>query len=252
VNPDNDPFADALESYWRKGRGSYRYTREDGWSQVEDAWWYFTRYRDFLTIEKQALRFARGHILDVGCGAGRHSLYLQRKGLEVTSLDVSPRVAAIARAQGVRRACVASGCANLPFHRGQFDTILLFGNNFGICGGLGETANLLQEIARVASPRGRILTTTRAPAVSTKRDLDYLKEQLARGREFDVARFRLDFRGKHPKWVSLLLLSPPELIRLAWDNGWVVARIFGEASEEEGYAAVLEKRKIVSSVCGLT
>ena len=31
--------------------------------------------------EKKAIKYARGRVLDIGCGAGRHALYLQDKGL---------------------------------------------------------------------------------------------------------------------------------------------------------------------------
>src|SRR5919201_108008 len=91
---ENDPFADALESFWKRGRGSYRYTREGTPTRSEDAWWYFTSFKDFPSIEKQALKFVRGRVLDIGCGAGRHSLYLQRKRFEVVGLEQSARVAA--------------------------------------------------------------------------------------------------------------------------------------------------------------
>ena len=51
---------------------------------------YFSEYRDWLPIEKKAIKYAHGRVLDVGCGAGRHALYLQKKGLEVTGIDTSP------------------------------------------------------------------------------------------------------------------------------------------------------------------
>lgn len=237
-----DPFADALESYWRVGKGSFRYTREDGWTQIEDAWWYFTTFRDFLAFEKKALKFAAGRILDVGCGAGRHSLYLGRKGFQVTALDVSPRLARISTARGVSRVCVASACANLPFGSTQFDTVLLFGNNLGICGTRLDTVALLQELARVTSFRARILATTRAPSVSGERELGYWNSRLAEGKQIGEVTFRLDYRGKNRSTVSLLLLAPTDLIRLAYDSGWVVEHFFGEDNPTEGYSAVLRKR----------
>ena len=243
MKPDNDPFADALESYHRYGKGSYRYTRDDGWSQVEDAWWYFTSYRDFLSIEKRALRFAEGRILDIGCGAGRHSLYLQRRGFQVTALDSSPRVAVISRDRGVRAVCAALACNPLPFESGRFDTVLLFGNNMGLCGGIRETSSLFQQLGRLSSSSGKILATNRAPGTGSVKDLEYWNGQIAKGGELGVARFRLEFRGQHPRWVSLLLLAPTDLMQIAWDSGWKVTHIFGESQAEEGYAAVLEKRK---------
>src|SRR3989344_1534412 len=41
------------------------------------------------------------NILDVGCGAGDHSLWFQQNGLNVTSSDLSPEMVEIAREKGV-------------------------------------------------------------------------------------------------------------------------------------------------------
>lgn len=238
----NDPFADALETYQRTRRGSYRYTRDDGWSQIEDVWWYFTSFRDFPSIEKRALRFARGHVLDIGCGAGRHSLYLKRKGLLVTAMDISPRVAMLARSRGVRGVFVASACDSLPFESERFDTILLFGNNLGLCGSIHETAILLQELARVTSAKGRILATTRAPGTKKEGDLRYWNRKLAEGHGFGETGFKLEYRRRNAEWVRLLLISAGDLMRLAIENGWIVRQLIGRGDREEGYAVILEKQ----------
>jgi 2-polyprenyl-3-methyl-5-hydroxy-6-metoxy-1,4-benzoquinol methylase len=37
----------------------------------------FRSYKEMPKLEQKALQLAKGKILDVGCGAGSHSLYLQ-------------------------------------------------------------------------------------------------------------------------------------------------------------------------------
>lgn len=236
-----DPFADALESFWRSGKGSYRCTREDGWSQVEDASWYFTNYRDFPSYEKAALRFVQGRVLDLGCGAGRHSLYLQRRGFEVIALDVSTRVAEIARVRGVRKVIAASACDTLPFGSGYFDTVLMLGNNLGICGDRRQTVRACREFARITRPNARIIATTRAPGLTDKKGLSFWRRELAKGKDFGVLRLRLDCRKRHRRWVSLFLVSPIDLLTIAEESGFVVTHLFGAERAEEGYAAVVEK-----------
>jgi len=238
-----DPFADALESYYETGRGVYTYTRSDGRTDIENAEVYFTTYAEFPLIEKKALKFVRGRVLDIGCGAGRHALYLQRKGLKVSAIDASPRVAAIASARGVRDVRVASVCDPLPFKRAEFDTVLLFGNNLGICGSRKSLVQMLRELARVTSRAGCILTTSLAPGTFDRKHRTYWNHELAGGQEFGVARYCLEFEGKNKKWVSLLLLAPSELMELAWQNGWRVLEIIGNGRADSGYAAVLEKRQ---------
>lgn len=239
---DPDPFAEALESYYETGRGAYTYTRSDGNRDTENAAVYFTTYSEFPKIEKQALKFARGRVLDIGCGAGRHALYLQRKGLHVSAIDASPRVAAIASSRGVRDVRVASACARLPFQNREFETVLVFGNNLGICGSRHGVARMLRELARVTKRQARILTTTRNPGAFDPKHREYWNAELAQGHEFGVARYCLEYNGANAKWVSLLLLTPAELMELAWRNGWRVQEIFGSGHADEGYAAVLEKK----------
>ena len=50
----------------------------------------FRDYRKMPPLEQKALKLCKGNVLDIGCGAGSHSLYLQKKGFPVTALDQSP------------------------------------------------------------------------------------------------------------------------------------------------------------------
>ena len=65
-----DLFADALWQYHKTGRATLVMERDDGYLGREDVSWYFTTPREFPSHEKAALGFARGRVLDVGCGAG--------------------------------------------------------------------------------------------------------------------------------------------------------------------------------------
>jgi SAM-dependent methyltransferase len=235
-----DLFADALQRFHETGRGTLHIERDDGYRDNEDLAWYLTTYRDFPSFEKQALRLARGRVLDVGCGAGRHALYLQRRGLRVTCIDSSPRLVELCQARGVKDARVANACGRLPFRDGEFDTILLFGNNLGLCGTLPKFRGMLRELNRVTSPRGRVLGTSRMPSTTAPVHLAYLSQNVARGRPVGQIRLRLEFDGRCGPWFSLLLFSPMDLLQLAAKEGWRLTRVMTE-DLEEGYAAMLEK-----------
>src|SRR5690554_6971619 len=52
-----------------------------------DVVYLFRSFDEMPEIEQKALKLARGKVLDVGCGAGSHTLYLQEKGLDVLAID---------------------------------------------------------------------------------------------------------------------------------------------------------------------
>ncbi len=236
-----DLFAEALWQQYETGHARLQIERDDGYCDTEDLEWYLTSYRDFPACEKQALKFARGRVLDVGCGAGRHSLYLQRRDLQVTAVDASPRTVELARARGVKVARLADACAGLPFRNGEFDTVILFGNNLGICGTPTKFKRMLRELYRITSSRARILGTTRMPSTTNPVHRRYLRRNVARGRAVGEIRLRLALDGRHGRWFDLLLFSPTDLLQLAAQEGWEMAQVFAPEGFEEGYAVVLEK-----------
>jgi SAM-dependent methyltransferase len=238
-----DLFADALWRFHETGHVTLKVERDDGYQTGEDISWYLTSYPDFPGSEKQALKFARGRVLDAGCGAGRHALYLQRRGLRVTGIDVSPRVIELAKTRGVKDARVGNLCGRLPFRDGEFDTVLLFGNNLGICGTLRKFRRMLRELHRITSPRGRILATTHQPSTTNPEHRSYLRQNLERRRPIGQVRVRLVLEGRRAPWFELLLLAPTDLMQIGAQEKWELARVFPLGSLEEGYAAVMEKRR---------
>lgn len=237
-----DLFADALWQYFVAGYANLRTERDDGYVGREDVSWYYATYRDFPTYEKRALKFACGKVLDVGCGAGRHSLYLQKQGLHVTAVDISPDIVLLAQAAGVKDARVANVCEGFSFRDGQFDTVLLFGNNLGICGTPQKFQKMLRELYRVTSPRGRIIATTRLPSTINPIHRGYLRRNLERRRAIGQVRVRLMLNGERGAWFDLLLLAPTDLMEIAAKAGWELSFVATE-DFEQGYSVVLIKSK---------
>ena len=63
----------------------------------------FRKYEDMPEIERKALDMAKGKTLDVGAGAGCHSLVLQEKGIDVTAIDISPLSVETMKERGVKK-----------------------------------------------------------------------------------------------------------------------------------------------------
>lgn len=76
-----DPMGAAIYDYFRNGSAGTLVVHssmfEDDEIPVEGL---FRNYEDMPELEKMALRMCRGRVMDVGAGAGCHSLALQAMG----------------------------------------------------------------------------------------------------------------------------------------------------------------------------
>jgi len=119
----------------------------------------FRSFEEMPILEQKALKLAKGKILDVGCGAGSHSLYLQKeRNLEVTAIDIS---------ENAVKACKLRNLQNVKIQNilemevndldSKFDTILLLMNGTGIFGTLKNTSQFLQKLKSLLNPKGQIL-----------------------------------------------------------------------------------------------
>ncbi|MGC6430083.1 MAG: class I SAM-dependent methyltransferase [Jejuia sp.] len=113
----------------------------------------FRSYSEMPELEQTALKLAKGKVLDVGCGAGNHSLYLQEKGLEVKAIDISKGAIEVSKKRGVLRAEVL----DILNETATFDTLLLLMNGTGIFQELQQTAKYLKHLKSLLNPNGQIL-----------------------------------------------------------------------------------------------
>ena len=115
----------------------------------------FRDYQEMNALEKKALDLSFDKVLDVGSGAGSHSLYLQNeRKLEVTALDISPKSIEVCKARGVKNAI----CEDLlQFSEKDFDTILLLMNGTGIFQSLEHIDQYLQKLKSLVAENGQIL-----------------------------------------------------------------------------------------------
>lgn len=115
----------------------------------------FRSYKEMPALEKKVLQLAKGKVLDVGCGAGSHSLYLQNeKKLEVTAIDISEGAIEACRLRGINNALC---CNVLEFNSEKFDTIVMLMNGIGITGKLINISTYFQKLKSLLNPGGQIL-----------------------------------------------------------------------------------------------
>ena len=92
-------------------------------------------------------------VLDLACGAGRHTEALRRAGYRTVGVDLSITLLA----HPPRVPSVAGDMRTLPFADGAFTWVLNFFTSFGYFDRERENFRVLEEIARLLEPGGRFL-----------------------------------------------------------------------------------------------
>lgn len=201
---------------------------------------YFTSIEDWKSQERQAIAHAQGRVLDIGCGAGRVGLHLQSKGHEVVGIDNSPGALEVCRQRGFTATQLMS-ISQIGPRLGIFDTIVMFGNNFGLLENNRRAKWLLKRLYRMTSPEGRILAMSNDIYQTTDPiHLAYQEFNRQRGRMAGQIRIRIRHRKIKTPWFDYLLVSPPEMGNILEGTGWVIQQLI-KAEETPIYAAILTK-----------
>ena len=235
-----DGFGHEMMDHLR-GKGGYEVIeRDDGLIEVSSGpKSYFTKYEEWPEHEKKAMRFVRGRVLDVGCGAGRHSLYLQEKGHDIVGLDNSHLAVEVSRQRGLKNARVLP-ITQVTSKLGIFDTILMLGNNFGLFGNPKRARWLLRRFRNLTSEDGRIVAETLDPYdTNVPEHLEYHRMNRKIGKMAGQAKRRVRYRRYVTPWFEYLFVSRDEMKGILEGSGWEVSRFLD--SKGPSYIAVIEK-----------
>lgn len=215
--------------------------RDDGFLGVSaGAKHYFSEYKDWHSREKQAMQYVRGRVLDVGCGAGRVSLYLQKKGFDVLGIDVSPLAIRVAKARGLKNARVMP-IAKISSNLGKFGTVIMFGNNFGLFGNPHRAKWLLKRFHRLTTENARIIAESLDPyKTNYQNHLEYHRFNKRRGRMPGQVRIRVRYRKYATPWFDYLLVSKQEMQNILKGTGWEIERTL-TSTNSPAYIAVIKK-----------
>lgn len=235
-----DAFGRALLDWTRGGIDLEMYERDDGFIEAGPGpELYLAEARRWPSVERRSMRLVRGRVLDVGCGAGRVALHLQQRGVEVVGADASALAIRAAARHGVRHTWCAS-VRTIGRRIGEFDTVVLFGNNFGIFGSPDRVRAGYARWARWTRPGTRILTESTDPAgYAPAFDAAYRRRNVERGRLAGEARLRIRYHDLATPWFSWLFVSPRDMEQLLAGTGWRIARLLVDEPAAP-YVAVLE------------
>lgn len=144
----------AIKAYFEKGRAAKLRVFSPMFDEDEiPVKMLFRKENEMPSIERKALSMARGRTLDVGAGAGCHSLVLQQRGMDVTAIDISPLAVETMKLRGVKEV------RQQDFFEVDecFDTILMLMNGIGIVGRLQRMPLFFRLLDRILAPGGQLL-----------------------------------------------------------------------------------------------
>lgn len=189
--------------------------------------------------DHRALRLCRGQVLDIGVGAGRTAVELQRRGMAVTGLDTSPGAIQIARRRGLRDTVVATVDRYAAAAATRYDTFLLLGNNLGLIEGADRAPVFLDALARLANPGARLVAQGTDPyGTSDPVHVSYHRRNRERGRLGGQLRLRLRYRLLATEWFDYLSCSVEELESLLAGTGWRLKEV--DDDDRPYYVAIME------------
>ena len=228
-------MADAFGEMLLGGTGPEIIERDDGFLDAAKIG-YFAPVAQWPAVERRALRWVRGRVLDAGLGAGRAALELQRRGRSVVGIDVSPGAVEVARRQGVRDVRLLA-LEDVDDSLGRFDALVMFGNNFGLFGSPRKAKRLLRRLRPMVD---RIVAASNDPhATNDPVHLAYQERNRKRGRMAGQLRLRVRYRDLIGPWFDYLIVSPDEMATVLDGTGWGIHRLLDEGGGGY-YVAVLE------------
>ena len=213
MDKNKDIFGTAIKAFYEeKDKTDIIVHSPDFEDDVIPVEYLFRKFEDMPEIEQKALSLCEGKVLDVGCGAGSHALYLQmNKELEVKAIDTSAGAIEIAKKRGVKKA-TSEDFFNLKDEK--FDTILMLMNGSGIIGKLKNLKSFFKHSRSILNEEGKILMDSS--------DLVYLFEDEFEDPEnyFGEFKYRISYKEWQSEDFDWLFISPDLLSEYAESNGF--------------------------------
>ncbi|HET6614993.1 MAG TPA: methyltransferase domain-containing protein [Dehalococcoidia bacterium] len=211
--------------------------RDDGFIESNDMAVYFEQPDQWSELDRWACDAVRGHILDIGAGAGRHALFLQERGHDVTALDTSHGAVTVCEARGVSKVfegTIEDLVATAP---AAFHGFVLLGNNLGLLRDRDYAPRFLEALASIAAPSATLAGTCIDPYTTQHPEhLAYHDANRSKGRMAGQVRIRIRHRGVATPWWEYLFASPAELAEFAAPTPW---RIVEQKTNGPLYAMIM-------------
>lgn len=222
--PPLAPFAEALAACAAgETDAELRLRSSLGEDEALPAGFFFRTADELMDFERYALELCRGRVLDLGAGAGPHTLALQSIGRRVVAVEGSADVARLLRARG------ATHVVHADFRhwwRPGFDTVLMLMNGLGPVGTLAGLDRFLAHAPRFMAPGGQLLVDGAEAAPSLPSRAAMAVAWPPAGEYPGEAWIEVSHAGRVGRPFRELYIDPETLARHATRAGWRLDVVF--------------------------
>ena len=197
---------------------------------------FFRTYETIPKIERKALDMAKGRTLDVGAASGCHSLVLQKKGIDVTAIDISTLSVETMKQRGVKKVFEQDF---FTLEGQQYDTILMLMNGIGIVGTLDRMPEFFKQLDKILAPGGQVLCDSSDISYVFEDENDII-EYPDTDAYYGEQSFQMQYKDTIGEPFPWLYIDADTLKQVAEGNGYV-AEVITEG-EHYDYLARITKR----------
>lgn len=224
LDENPDIFGNAIRHYFETGDKTCIIVHSPDFDDDEiEVSYLFRNFKEMPILEKEALQKCNGKVLDVGCGAGSHALFLQQESsCNVYAIDISPGAVDVAKKRGLNHALIQDF---YELKNQQYDTLLFLMNGSGIIGKLENFDAFFTQCKTLLSPNGKILMDST--------ELSYLFDEEEDGGiwvdpdepYYGEMRFRMSYAGESSSEFDWLYVGFSLLQLAAEKNGYSCRKI---------------------------
>lgn len=233
----NDPMGTAIAESHKTGKADILRVFSPDFDEDEiPVELLFRSFDEMPEIEQMALTMAQGKILDVGAGAGCHSLALQKMEKDVTAIDISPLSIETMSARGVNKAMEQDFFTITE----KYDTILMLMNGIGIVGTITNLPSFFNHIDGILSDNGQLLLDSSdiSYVFEDEDGIIYLPEGDKYYGELEYQMQYRDIKGESFQW---LYIDFETLQQIAQKNGFNAELV--QTGEHYDYLARITRQK---------
>lgn len=191
---------------------------------------FFRSEADLSPLEESALHLCYGRVLDVGAGAGVHSLILQERVKEVVAIETSAAACEVMIERGVKNVLNEDVFKYNPVEK--FDNLLILMNGTGIIGSFSNFKMALQKLKQLLKPEGQIIIDSS--------DISYLYEDEEQPLLKGEVAYQYEYLKQVGEWFPWLYIDKEMLTKLSEEAGFTACIV--NENDEDQYLAVLRPK----------